>query len=177
MRQPSIFEIRPVRKARVFFVVICALALGALACGNVPERPDSQATVQSFYATITQQAASGSPFPTRAVTQSATIISGGGNATSAPNATSRPTLTPSISPTPPNERPSSNGALATIPQCPSNVNIQVNGSGDDWQNWPDGASPARLTIDSVFFGQGEWLNAGDLSGEAFLCWNSTALYM
>lgn len=177
MRQPSSFEIRPARKAWMFITVICALALGALACGNVPERPDSQATVQAFYATITQQAASGSPFPTRAVSQTAPVISGGDNGTSAPNATARPTLTPSITPTPPSERPSGNGALATVPRCPSNVNIQVNGSGDDWQNWSDGASPARLAIDTVTFGSNERINAGDLSGEAFLCWNSTALYV
>lgn len=172
MRQPSISETRPARQARVFFIMICALALSALACGNVPERPDSQATVQAFYATITQQAASGSPFPTRDVTQQATQAV---NPTTA--ATNRPTLTPSVTPTPPNERSSDNGALTTIPRCPSNVNIQVNGAGDDWQNWPDGASPARIVIDTPTFGEDEWLDKGDLSGEAFLCWNSTALYV
>jgi hypothetical protein len=144
---------------------VLVLALASLACGNVPERPDSQATVQAFYATITAQAASGSPFPTRDVTQAPV------GPTDAP-ATNRPTLTPSITPTPPDAR-TGLGEFSTIRRCPTDIDIQIDGSANEW----DQINAAEILLDEASFGEDEWLGDADLSGRAHVCWTETGLFM
>src|SRR5205809_8107721 len=99
-------------RAWASLIGMLAMALGALACGNLPQKPDSAATVSAFYATITAQAASGSPFPTHAVTSEPNQ-----QETPSAAATSFPTQTPSVTPTPPDTRPNT-GAFVTIPRCP-----------------------------------------------------------
>jgi hypothetical protein len=144
-------------------ITIPVLAVASLACGNVPERPDSQATVQAFYATITAQAA-GSPFPTGDVTQAPA-------STDRP-ATNRPTLTPSITPTPPDAR-TGLGEFSTIRRCPINIDIQIDGSANEWEQ----INAAEIVLDEPSFGEDEWLGDTDLSGRAHVCWAETGLFI
>ncbi len=156
------------RRARGLFLVLAALMLTALACGNLPQEPDTQATVRAFYTTITAQAASGSPFPTRPVsTQPAAPGGDGGDdqePTEAPSPTPRPTNTP------PAEGRSGNGLNFTIPRCGSD--ITVDGNDGDWGFYRG----AILNASEPTYGEGEWQGAHDLSGEIRLCWNDTFLY-
>jgi hypothetical protein len=139
--------------------MIAVLALASLACGNVPQEPDTQATVAAFYATITAQAASGSPFPTRAVT-----------ATSGPSATPPPSITPPASPTPPEAR-TGNGEGFIIPRCQGTITVDA--SDADW-GWYRGTV---VGLNTATFGEEEWQGTGDLSGQVRLCWTDTTLYL
>ncbi len=132
-----------------------AVALAALACGNAPVAPDTPATVQAFYATITAQAASGSPFPTRP-----------------PDITPTPTstATPSPSPTPPEAR-AGNGANPIVPRC--QTILTIDGDSADWA----GAGAASLPLTTVTYGEGEWIGGQDLSGEAQVCYTDSGLYL
>src|SRR5687768_15856522 len=155
--RPNFHRIFAPRRTWALFL-LPAMVLATLACGNVPERPDSQATVQAFYATITVQAASGSPFPTRDVTQAPA------GPTNAP-ATNRPTLPPRITPTPPDAR-TGLGDFSTVRRCPTDVDIQIDGVPDEW----DRINAAEIVLDEPSFGENEWTGEADLSGNALVCW-------
>jgi cellulose/xylan binding protein with CBM9 domain len=148
-------------RALIFLSLILSLALGVLACGNVPQKPDSQATVRAFYATITAQAQSGSPFPTNAVTEQASE-----------EATNRPTLTPSITPTAPEAR-QGNGVNLAISRCVSPVT--VDGDPGEWAKM--NPQPQSIVLDTPTFGKAEWQDRNDLSGQAFACWTDAGLYL
>ena len=148
------------RRASIFLSLIGTLAISALACGNVPQKPDSQATVRAFYGTLTAQAQSGSPFPTSALTEQPT------------DATNRPTLTPSITPTAPEAR-QGNGVNLAISRCPSPV--KVDGDEAEWGSM--NPRPPTIVLDTPTFGESEWQGRDDLSGQAFICWTDAGLYL
>lgn len=135
-----------------------ALAAAALACNAAGLRSEegSQATVAAVYGTITAQA----------------LTAGPGDDAGAATATAEPNdengdddgLTPDA----PNARPG-NGPVVSVPRCTGS--ITVDGLlGDD-------TATASVTLGENTFGAGEWTGAGDLSGEARLCWTDTALYV
>ena len=125
----------------------------------IPQEPDTQATVRAFYETITAQAASGSPFPTRVV---ATEPAG----TTVPT----PSPSPSQSPTPPAEGRTGNGTTFNIPPCPNQIG--VNADESDWNAYRG----TVVSVNETTFGPEEWQGANDLSGQVRLCWTDAALY-
>jgi len=125
----------------------------------MPQEPDTQATVRAFYATITAQAASGSPFPTREVT-----------GTSGPSSTPPPSITPSASPTPPEAR-AGNGVSFIIPRCQNAMAVDADDS--DWNSYRG----TVVGMTTVTFGEEEWQGTSDLSGQARLCWAEAALFL
>lgn len=147
-------------------LMLLVLALVALACGNIPQEPDTQATVAAFYATITAQAASGQPFPTRVVeTQQAPGTDEGDDATDDATNTPDPTNTP------PPEGRSGNGLNFAIPRCGGE--IQVDGDDGDWGFYRG----MVVTHGEPTFGDGEWQNTADLHGESRQCWTDAGLYL
>ncbi len=147
----------PSKRTAGGWLILCAMGLAMLACGNAPEAPNAQATVAAFYATITAQAESGVPFPTVAAP------------TDLP-ATEAATATFTPSPTPPASR-EGNGVNLTIQRC--QVIIGVNGDDSDWQN----AHATTFQLSSTTYGENEWQGQNDLFGEAQMCWTDSALYL
>ncbi len=150
--------------ARPILVLIAALALAALACNAAGQQPDSAATIQAVYATITAQAASaGVPVTATAPAASGTT----GEATETPAVSE----TPDVTPTAPESR-AGNGVDLTLPRCSGP--ITVDGDSTDWDKL--NAIP-RFPLDSVTFGQGNWTGPADLSGFVRACWTDSALYL
>jgi hypothetical protein len=138
-----------------------------LACGNIPQEVDTQATVRAFYATITAQAASGSPFPTRAVsTQPAPQNDNSNNQapTQPPTPTERPTNTP------PPEGRSGNGTNFSISRCGNDM--AVDADDGDWGFYRG----VIISATEPVWGEGEWQNSADLNAEIRVCWTDSALY-
>ena len=157
------------RATTIILIVIAVLGLAALACGNVPVQPNTQATVQAFYETLTPGAGG---------------VTTGGDDGSAPGGNPPPfddpddlinptptqpaTLAPT--PTPPNER-SGIGESFSVRRCPATVTVDA-----DPDEWSD-ANIARLTLDDVVFGENNHSGASDLSAEVGLCYTNAALYL
>lgn len=140
---------------------VWALALvliaASLACNAAALRPEegSEATVAAVYGTITAQAMTAGPAdPDAAAT--ATADPGG--------ETGDEGLTPAA----PNARPG-NGPAVSIPPCQGSVTI-------DGQ-LGEATSVARVALAENTYGAGQWAGAGDLSGEAQMCWTDRALYV
>jgi hypothetical protein len=138
------------------------LALAALACNAAGfEGPDAEATNMAVFATITAQAA------TAGIPQTA---SGEGVTATPPPASPSVTGTPTISPTPPEER-TGNGPRLTFPMCGGALTVD-----GDLADWLSGEG-AVFALDAVTYGATAWSGADDLSGQARACWTEDALYL
>lgn len=143
-------------------VPLSLLALAALACNAAGfEGPDSPATVAAVYATITAHAA------TAGIPQTA---SGEGVTATPPPGVMPATGTPTLSPTPPEER-SGNGPRLAFPGCGDP--LTVDGEVADWLS----GEGAVFSLDAVTYGATAWSGADDLSGQARACWTADALYL
>ncbi len=145
---------------RAVGAVLSVLGLAVLAC-TVPgaQQPDTSATVQAVYLTITAQALT-SPPPT------ATTIG-----TTLPALDTSPTAVLPPSATPPDAR-TGNGPSLIIPRCA--VSMTIDAAETDWIIQP---GVSRFALDSVTYGAGEWLGTADLSGYVRLCWNDDGLFV
>jgi hypothetical protein len=140
----------------------CALIAVALAC-NVAgvSQPDSGATVQAVYATITAHAGT---LAGGTQSQAVTATPGGAAASGTPPA-------PSITATPPDSR-SGNGTNLTFTRCARSLSIDA-----ELGDWAAAGEIARFALSDNTHGAGNWTGADDLSGTARVCWTDTALYV
>jgi len=141
--------------------MLAVLALAALACNAPLEQPDTGATVQAIYLTITAQAGT-------AGVPTATASSSPSAETPTPTVGTPP---PTLTPTPPQER-SGNGANLAIGRCTGAIAIDRNGS-----DWAAQIGTLRFTLDTATFGAANWSGTADASAEARACWTAEALYL
>ncbi|MGF1503528.1 MAG: sugar-binding protein [Anaerolineae bacterium] len=136
------------------------LAFAALACALSPNQTDTRATVEAVYATLTVEAGGCPPAtePTAPTDES----------DPEPTATEAPTEVPTLTPTPPDERP---GTVVDVARC--ELEIIVDGRTEDWED----QAIDSFTLDEPAFGEENWSGPEDASGEAYLCWTSIALYL
>lgn len=139
---------------------LAALVLAALACDVPLEQPDTEATVQAIYLTITAQAGTAGA-PTATVGEPPPI-----ETTTPVTGTPAPTLTPT-----PQER-SGNGANLAIGRCTGAIVIDRNSS-----DWVAQTGMLRFALDTATFGAANWSGTADASAEARACWTAEALYL
>ncbi len=143
------------RNARFILFAAGAILLAALACNTgFADQPDTPATVQSVYATITAHAEAAG-LPTAMEEQSA-------SATSEPDA---PTETPQVA-------RMGNGTNLTFPRCSDD--ITVDGDNQDWEALE---GVPRFAINQPTYGAGAWSGEDDLSGYAWACWDDENFYL
>nr|MBN1228427.1 hypothetical protein [Anaerolineae bacterium] len=135
------------------FAVAVALMAAVLACNAAGgSQPDSQATIQAVYATITAQAGA---LPT---------------ATAQTIPTAEPTTGPTTDVTLfPDDVRTGNGTNLSISVCPQAITIDAVSA--DW------GEVERFALSNNTYGSGAWSDAADLSGYARLCWSESALYL
>ncbi len=141
--------------------ILSVLALAAWACNAPLEQPDTGATVQAIYLTITAQAGTAGA-PTAAASASPTA------------GTPTPTVgtpLPTLTPTPQQER-SGNGASLAIGRCTGTMAIDSNGS-----DWAAQVSAVRFMLDTATFGAANWSGMADASAEARACWTAEDLFL
>lgn len=157
-------------------IVIAALALAGLACNvaNPTGQNDPQGTLQAAYATVTARAASGTQPPVEVTTggiEEPGETEEPADATGTLEPTPTQFETPTASPTPPDAR-TDLGAPFEIPRC--GLPILVDGAPGDWDDQPN---VAAVSIVHVTYGEEEWVNTGDSSASARLCWTDSTLYL
>lgn len=147
--------------AQAIVGTLAALAFAMWACNAPLEQPDTEATVQAIYLTITAQAG----------TAIAPTVSASGSPAAATPTPTVGTPPPTLTPTPPQER-SGNGANFTIGRCAGSMAIDSNGS-----DWAAQVGAVRFMLDTATFGAANWSGVADASAEARACWTAEALYL
>jgi hypothetical protein len=138
-----------------------AILVAVLACNTgFAEEPDTPATVQSVYATITAHAGDAAlPTPTGEQSASTTPDSGSSTDSEAPTPTAQAART-------------GNGTNLTFPRCSNGITID----GDN-QDWETLEGVPRFAVDQATYGAGAWSGESDLSGYAWACWDDENFYL
>ena len=138
-----------------------AVLLAVLACNtSFGSQPDTPATVQSVYATITAHAEEAGLSTTATATEepAATVDTAADDMDEA-------TATAQVART-------GNGTNLTFPRCSND--ITVDGDNQDWEALE---GVPRFAIDQATYGAANWEGPDDLSAYAWACWTDKMLYL
>ncbi|MBN1122915.1 MAG: hypothetical protein JXJ17_17700 [Anaerolineae bacterium] len=147
--------------SRFIGAAVSAILLSVLACNtSFGSQPDTPATVQSVYATITAHAEEAG--------LSTTAI-----ATEEPAATGDTTVDDlDVLTATAQAARTGNGTNLTFPRCSDD--ITVDGSSQDWEALE---GVPRFAINQATYGAANWEGPDDLSAYAWACWTDEILYL